>query len=90
VSASYSVFGLRHYDGALHLEPLAIRPVSNPEEANVLLDGLSGRWLVLVREWEDDPAGYLDHAIAARAPDAQAARFPGVRIFRFAPTAAPR
>jgi hypothetical protein len=90
VSASYSVFGLRHYDGALHLEPLAIRPVSNAEEANVLLDGLSGRWLVLVREWEDDPAGYLDRAIAARAPDAQAARFPGVRIFRFAPTAAPR
>jgi len=90
VSASYSVFGLRHYDGALQLEPLAIRPVSNPEEANVLLDGLSGRWLVLVREWEDDPAGYLDRAIAARAPDAQAARFPGVRIFRFAPTAPPR
>lgn len=85
VSAEYSIGGLRHYGLAQRLEPLAIRPLRSPADADAIIAGLvgSGRWLVLSRDWEDDPAGYLNHAIATQAPDAEVAHLPGVRIFRF-------
>lgn len=87
VSAQYVIAGLQHYDGQLPLAPLAIRPLQSPADAEAVLASLStsGRWLVLSREWEDDPAGYLPRAIAAHARDAEVAWFPGIRIFRFHP-----
>jgi mannosyltransferase len=85
VSAHYVIEGLAHYDGPPHMEPLSIHPVQSPADAEAVLATLSapGSWLVLSRDWEDDPAGYLNQALAKR-PGAEAARFPGVRIFRFA------
>jgi mannosyltransferase len=87
VSASYVVFGLRHYDDSLHVAPLTDRRVRTEADAEAALDGLltAGGWLVLSREWEDDPAGHLEREIARRAPEALVARLPGVRIFRFLP-----
>ncbi len=88
-SASYIPVGLRHYEGALQLEPLAPRALGSAAEAEALVAALAdtGGWLVLSREWEDDPAGHLARAIAARAPGVEVARFPGIRIFRFRPDA---
>ncbi len=87
VSAQYVIAGLRHYQDRLRLEPLPSRPLRSPEDAETLLGALeaSGGWLVLSREWEDDPGGYLPRAIAAHAGDASVVRFPGIRIFRFRP-----
>jgi uncharacterized membrane protein len=87
VSAPYVIAGLQHYDDRLKLEPLAIRPVRSPADAEALLAALraSGGWLVLSREWEDDPAGYLPRAISAHAGDAEVMRLPGIRVFRFRP-----
>ena len=45
----------------------------------------AGGWLVLSRDWEDDPSGELAGVIARRAPDALVATLPGVRIYRFHP-----
>ena len=85
VSAEYCIYGLQHYGPTQRLEPLAISPVRSPADADAIVAGLAGsdRWLVLSRDWEDDPAGYLNRAIAAQAPAAEVARLPGVRIFRF-------
>lgn len=85
VSAAYVIDGLKHYGPTQRLQPLAVRPVSSPADADAIVAGLagSGRWLVLSRDWEDDPAGYLNRAIATQAADAEVARLPGVRIFRF-------
>lgn len=85
VSASYVIAGLHHYDAPPRLEPLAIRPLQGSADADAVLTALtsSGGWLVLSREWEDDPRGYLERAIVARAAGAEVARLPGVRIFRF-------
>ena len=88
VSAQYVIAGLQHYDGQLDLAPLAIRPLQSTADAEAVLAPLttSGRWLLLSREWEDDPAGYLSTAIAAHTSDAEVARFPGIRVFRFSRT----
>jgi mannosyltransferase len=85
VSAQYVIAGLRHYQDDLRLEPLATRPVRNAADAEAMLDALRahGGWLVLSREWEDDPGGYLGRAIAARAPGAETTHFPGIRVFHF-------
>ena len=85
VSASYIVYGLRHYDDALRLAPLTDRPLQTPADAEEALSPLmrAGGWLVLSRDWEDDPSGELARVIARRAPDALVATLPGVRIYRF-------
>ncbi len=85
VSAHYVIEGLEHYDAPPRLEPLPVHPVQSVADADTVLATLtgSGRWLVLSRDWEDDPAGYLDRAIAARGAGAEVARFPGIRILRF-------
>jgi hypothetical protein len=85
VSATYVAVGLRHYDGALQVAPLTNRRLRTAADAEAALADLlaAGGWLVLSRDWEDDPSGHLDRTIAARAPDALVARLPGVRIFRF-------
>jgi hypothetical protein len=46
-----------------------------------LADDRHAAWLVLCREWDDDPHGFVLREIEAmrRAP---AARLPGVRIYR--------
>ena len=89
VSAAYVAVGLRHYDGALQVAPLTNRRLQTAADAEAALADLlaAGGWLVLSRDWEDDPSGHLDRTIAARAPDALVARLPGVRIFRFRPRA---
>jgi mannosyltransferase len=86
VSAQYVIAGLQHYQDQLRLEPLATRPVRSAADAEAMLDALRqrGGWLVLSREWEDDPGGHLLRAIAGHAPEAEAKRFPGIRVFRFA------
>jgi len=85
VSAHYVIEGLAHYAAPPRLEPLPIHPVESAADADAVLATLasSGGWLVLSRDWEDDPAGHLDRALAARGAGAEVARFPGVRIFRF-------
>ena len=85
VSAQYVIQGLQHYDDQLDLAPLPIRPLQSPADAEAVLGTLrsSGRWLLLSREWEDDPAGYLSRAIAAETSDAEVVRLPGIRVFRF-------
>jgi len=85
VSAQYMIAALQHYQEQLRLEPLATRPVRSAADAEAMLDALSARgaWLVLSRDWEDDPGGYLLSAIAARAPAAETAHFPGMRVFHF-------
>lgn len=91
VSAAYCISGLQYYGLAQPLEPLALRPLRSPAEADAVVASLAGadRWLVLSRDWEDDPAGYLIHAIAMRAPGSEVARLPGVRIFHFGTSGAP-
>ena len=88
VSAQYMIMGLKYYDADLPLVPLPSRPLQGPADAEAVLAALSasGGWLVLGREWEDDPGGYLLRTIATRAPDAEVARFPGLRVFRFGPS----
>ena len=85
VSAKYMVEALRHYAPPQPLEPLPIYPVQNAADADAILGELNtaGRWLVLSRDWEDDPEGYLNSAIASHFADSQVAEFPGVRLFRF-------
>jgi len=87
VSASYIVYGLRHYDDTLRLAPLTDRPLQTPADAERVMSPLmrAGGWLVLSRDWEDDPSGELAGVIARRAPDALVATLPGVRIYRFHP-----
>lgn len=95
VSARYMDLGVAHYyRGGAILEALPVRPIRSAEDAaQNLRDLRTARptWLILVRSWEDDPAGYLDAALgmadgAASDGAAAAARpvatFPGVRIFR--------
>ena len=94
VSAKYMVEVLRHYGPPQHVEPLPKYPMQSADDAVAVLGFLrdSGRWLVLSRDWEDDPHGYLNHALALDFADAQVAQFPGVRVFRFdrgAPASAP-
>ena len=91
VSAKYMVEALRHYAPPQPLQPLPIFPVQSAADADAVLVGLkdSGGWLVLSRDWEDDPAGYLNHAIALHAADAEVAHLPGVRLFRFGAEHAP-
>ncbi len=90
LAASYMDFGFRHY---LHsgpkLEPLPIHPVRSPADAAADVRDLRSSdrptWLVLVREWEDDPNGYLAAALADRGAPRPYVRFAGVRIFRMTP-----
>jgi len=95
VSARYMDFGVGHYyRGGATLEGLPVRPIRSPEDAARNLSDLRAArptWLVLVRAWEDDPAGYLDAALGsvegavsdgAAASARPIATFPGVRIFR--------
>jgi 4-amino-4-deoxy-L-arabinose transferase-like glycosyltransferase len=91
VSATYMVEALRHYGPPQHLEHLPRYPVQNAADADAVLGQLndSGRWLVLSRDWEDDPHGYLNRAIALRFADTQVAEFPGVRLFHFGDAHAP-
>ncbi len=90
IAAHYMDFGVRHYyrDGGPALAPLPVRPIRTREDAvrdvAELRATKPATWLVLVRDWEDDPNGYLLPALEG-AGVTLVARFPGVRIFRFAP-----
>jgi 4-amino-4-deoxy-L-arabinose transferase-like glycosyltransferase len=91
VSAKYMVEVLRHYRPPQRVEPLPKYPVQSAEDADAILAQLrdSGRWLVLSRDWEDDPHGYFNRAIASRYAAMQVAEFPGVRVFHFDGAARP-
>ena len=92
VAAHYAIQGIAHYyRGPAPVEPLPVRPVHSVEDAAANLRALDttaggrGVWIVLAREWDDDPVGHLEAALGARGVP-PATRFPGVRIFRLAPS----
>jgi hypothetical protein len=91
VSARYAAQGVAHYyTGPVTIEPLPVRQVGSSDDAAASVRALTpdagdrATWLVLVREWEDDPRGHLEATLAARAV-APAARLAGIRIFRLIP-----
>jgi len=90
VAAHYAIQGVAHYYRG-GVEPLPVRPVRSVEDAAANLRTLAaasdgrGVWLVLAREWDDDPVGHLEAALGARGVS-PATRFPGVRIFHLAPS----
>jgi hypothetical protein len=89
VSCSYMRFGLEYYAAPRPLVELPVRRNRNPEDVATNLRALTTparpTWLVLSREWEDDPRGLFADAFAAAVTAEPAARFPGVRIYRFVP-----
>jgi mannosyltransferase len=90
VAAHYAIQGVAHYYRG-SVEPLPVRPLRSVEDAAANLRTLEtapggrGVWIVLAREWDDDPAGHLEAALGARGVP-PATHFPGVRIFRLAPS----
>ena len=94
VSARYMDMALRHYyHGPLTLEPLPVRPMWSAADAARSLDDLRApsrrTWLVLSREWDDDPNGQFRTAILPWIATATRARFPGVVILEFPPDGTP-
>lgn len=91
VSAGYVDYGLAHYCGHdTKFEPLPVHPIRSADDARRNLETLTAdprtTWLVLVREWEDDPEGHLLAALERSAAATSVTRFPGVRIFRLTPS----
>ena len=90
VAARYMDAPLRHYArGALTFEALPVRPMRSASDVARNLEDLltpaRTTWLVLSRDWEDDPDGDLLAALD-RLPGATAvAHFAGVRILRLVP-----
>lgn len=91
VSCAYMRSGLEFYEGRLRYEALPIVRVRSAADATTNLDAVTAAdrptWLVLAREWEDDPAGMFRAAFADAVRTAPDAAFPGVRIYRFPATA---
>jgi hypothetical protein len=88
VSARYMDAPLRHYyRGAATFEPLPMRPMWSPADAERSIAELRvparPTWLVLSREWDDDPMGVFRTALRPYVATATRARFAGVVILRF-------
>jgi len=87
VSSGYVRPAFRHYyRGPSVLERMNPRPVDRPSQAALALRGLMHRrertWLVLSRDWDDDPQGLLERELALMHPEGPVVSFPGVRIYR--------
>jgi hypothetical protein len=91
VSCAYMRSGLGFYDDRVPYEALPVVGVRTAADAAANLDAVTmparPTWLVLTREWEDDPGGMFRAAFADAIHTAPDAEFPGVRVYRFAPTA---
>ena len=88
IAAAEQKLTLGYYMEQSHaLEKLPVRVVRTPVEADAALRHWAGRrtWVVLTREWGEDPQHYLRNEIATRDPDALAASFPGVQVYRLEP-----
>jgi 4-amino-4-deoxy-L-arabinose transferase-like glycosyltransferase len=86
VTAAETAIALGHYfHGPVHLGRLPAPTFASVDDAAAevrrLADGGHITWLVLSRDWEDDPHGFVrrDLDIMGQAPSA---RLPGVRIYR--------
>ena len=69
------------------IEKLPVRIVRSNVEADLSLAQWSGRrtWVVLTREWGDDPSHYLRRRMIERQPYAMRAQLPGVDVFELQP-----
>jgi 4-amino-4-deoxy-L-arabinose transferase-like glycosyltransferase len=86
VSATDVSFALPHYyHGNVRIDRIPAAALVSASDATAELrrlgDGGHITWLVLSRDWQDDPRGFLDHELAAERL-VPAARFAGVRIYR--------
>jgi hypothetical protein len=92
VSCGSVELGLSYYAEGLPYEPLPARRTRTPADVAENLRALTAptrpTWLVLSREWEDDPAGLFAAGLAGAAPAEPQARFTGIRIYHFAPATA--
>ncbi len=87
IAAEYIEPAIAHYyHGPAQLGELPSRPIRTEAEATALIEQLQhdgpATWLVLSRDWDDDPAGLLRQALGTTAPRAHAVNFPGVDIYR--------
>jgi hypothetical protein len=88
VSAAEQKLTLGYYLGRdRKIEKLPVRIVRSTNEAEKALGQWAGQrtWVVLTREWGEDPKHHLSDTILARRPDALRAEFPGVRVFEIEP-----
>jgi mannosyltransferase len=92
VSGGSVELGLSYYAEAFTYEQLPARQTRTPADAAENLRELTAptrpTWLVLSRDWENDPAGLFAASLADAAPVEPQARFAGVRIYYFAPATA--
>jgi len=76
-----------YYKGPQKIEPLPVRPVKTREDAYNILkmfkENKRRNWLVMSRDWEEDPKGYLTGELAKNRKSGPAAQFPGVAIYVF-------
>ena len=87
VSANSVSIALKHYySGPQAIEALPIRPVRIHGDAVQVMNTISdtGRktWLVLSRDWEEDPERLLQRELAESNIAEIKARFPGVVVYR--------
>jgi hypothetical protein len=93
VSGYYMRYGLDYYyRGKTPRQGLKVRNVRTPEDVTVNLHDVTAparpTWLVLTREWEDDPAGLFAAGFAAAVSAEPRVRFSGIRIYYFPPVGA--
>jgi hypothetical protein len=92
VTTAYQRLTLRHYlRSRRYIEKLPVRRVERPVDAMTAIvpwtHGGRRTWVVLTREWDEDPSHHLRDAIEAQPHAAAAATFPGVAIYRVEPLA---
>ncbi|MFO7557730.1 MAG: glycosyltransferase family 39 protein [Desulfobacterales bacterium] len=75
-----------YYKGSHKIEFLPVRPVETEDDVHRILNVFSENqrqtWLVLSRDWEEDPDGLLEKELAKNQKAELAAVFPGVKIYR--------
>jgi len=74
-----------YYKGSHRIESLPIRSIKTSENAHTILKILSNNrertWLVLCRDWEEDPDGLLTRELAKNEKAELAVEVPGVKIY---------
>lgn len=86
VSSGSTKHVLQHYMGHRSMEALPVRPVRTRGEAQRVVAETSrpdhATWIVLSRDWDDDPHGHLSTELTSNDSVRLEARLPGVRVYR--------
>jgi len=93
VSSRFTIGAVRYYFGSERaIEKLEFRPIRTPETAEDAFDSLVGddlapaprTWLIMSRQWEEDPSSYLRDRLDRSEKVVLAHSLPGVDVYRIA------